>query len=86
MTIADLPVAVALGGDCLADINQVRAHSGVFGHVASDSTVARLISTPAADATAALAAINTARVAAPATAWAAAGQAAPTTVVTPAHR
>ncbi|QHN26929.1 IS1380 family transposase [Gordonia pseudamarae] len=75
--IADLAVAVAIGGDCLADINQVRTDPGVFGPVASDPTVSRLISTLAADATTALAAINTARAAARATAWSAAGEGAP---------
>lgn len=75
--IAGLAVAVALGGDCLADINQVRAYPSVFGPVASDPTVSRLISTLAADATTALAAINTGRAAARTTAWATAGDAAP---------
>lgn len=69
-------MAVAIGGDCLADINQVRTDPGVFGPVASDPTVSRLISTLAADATTALAAI-TARAAARATAWSAAGEGAP---------
>ncbi|MGV9793139.1 IS1380 family transposase [Gordonia sp. NPDC003422] len=75
--IADLAVAVAIGGDCLADIDQVRADPGVFGLVASDSTVSRLISDLADDAVTALAAINAARAAARTLAWAAARQAAP---------
>ena len=48
--IADLAVAVVIGGDCLADINQLRADPAVFGQVASDPTVSRLISTLADDA------------------------------------
>src|SRR5690242_4339342 len=40
---------VAIGGDCLADIAQVRSEAGVFGAVASDTTVSRLINTLAAD-------------------------------------
>ena len=75
--IADLAVAVAIGGDCLADINQVRAAPAVFGPVASDPTVSRLISTLADDAPAALSAINAARAAARAACWSAADTAAP---------
>lgn len=54
-------VAVALGGDCLADIATVRAEPAVFGLVASDPTVSRLIDTLALDADKALAAIAAAR-------------------------
>ena len=75
--IADLAVAIAIGGDCLADINQVRADPAVFGLVASDPTVSRLITTLATDAPAALSAVNAARAAARRSAWRAAGQAAP---------
>ncbi|MDL9949051.1 IS1380 family transposase [Gordonia sp. ABSL11-1] len=75
--LLDLAVAVAIGGDCLADINQLRADPAVFGLVASDPTVSRLITTLAADASTALAAINTARAAARARAWRYAGDAAP---------
>lgn len=75
--VFDLAVSVAIGGDCLADIAQLRGDRDVFGPVASDPTVSRLVSTLAADATTALAAINTARAAARATAWSAAGEGAP---------
>lgn len=54
--VLDLAVSLAIGGDCLADIAQLRAQPGVFGPVASDPTVSRLIATLAADAPAALAA------------------------------
>ena len=37
--ITDLAVAVALGGDCAADLAVVRAQPGLFGPVASDPTV-----------------------------------------------
>src|SRR6478672_2143099 len=67
--LLDLTIAVAIGGDCLADIAQIRSEPGVFGHVASDPTVSRLIDTLAADAPAALAAINTARAAIRARVW-----------------
>jgi hypothetical protein len=36
--VMDLAVAVALGGDCVADIAVVRAQPGMFGLVASDPT------------------------------------------------
>jgi len=37
--LLDLAVAVALGGDCLADLALLREEPGVFGSVASDPTV-----------------------------------------------
>ncbi len=48
--LLDLAVAVAVSGDCLADTDQVRADTAVFGQAASDPTVSRLISALAADA------------------------------------
>src|SRR3954470_23104303 len=59
--VLDLAVSLAIGGDCLADLAQLRAAPEVFGPVASDPTVSRCIDALAADAPAALAAINTAR-------------------------
>ena len=75
--VFDLAVSVAIGGDCLADIAQLRGCQDVFGPVASDPTVSRLITTLAAEVVPALAAINTARATARAHAWDAAGAAAP---------
>jgi hypothetical protein len=75
--VLDLAVSLAIGGDCLADIAQLRACPEVFGPVASDPTVSRCIDTLAADAPAALAAINTARAQARAQAWGLAGEHAP---------
>src|SRR4051794_6203541 len=75
--VLDLAMSLAIGGDCLADIAQLRADPQVFGPVASDPTVSRLIDTLAADAPAALAAINAARAAARRTAWSLAGVHAP---------
>src|SRR5579859_1373515 len=77
--IADLAVTLALGGDCLADIAMLRAQPGLFGRVASDPVVSRLITTLAADAPRALKAIRGARAAARERAWALAGDAAPGT-------
>jgi hypothetical protein len=75
--VLDLAVTLALGGDCLADIALLRSAPGVFGLVASDPTVSRTIDVLAGDAPAALAAIDTARAAARARAWKAAGVHAP---------
>jgi hypothetical protein len=75
--LLDLAISLAIGGDCLADVAQLRAHPQVFGPVASDPTVSRLIDTLAADAPAALAAIHAARAATRRTAWSLAGEHAP---------
>lgn len=68
--VADVAVAVALGGDCLADVAVVRAQPRLFGRVASDPTVSRLINTLAADLVTALPAIRAARVQARTAVWA----------------
>ncbi len=59
--LVDLALAVTLGGDCLADIALLRSEPAVFGPVASDPTVSRLIDTLAASGEKALTAIRTAR-------------------------
>jgi Transposase DDE domain group 1 len=68
-TVLDLAVAVALGGDCLADVAVLRGQPQLFGPVASDPTVSRLIDRLAADPDAAVAAIRTARAAAREQVW-----------------
>jgi hypothetical protein len=75
--IADLAVTLALGGDCLADVAVLRAEPALFGPVASDPVVSRLISQLAGDKTRALKAIRAARAAARQRAWALAGDTAP---------
>lgn len=67
--VSDLVLSLALGGDCLADIAKVRAEPGVYGPVASDPTVSRLLSALSADPQVALKAINAARAAARERAW-----------------
>jgi hypothetical protein len=67
--VLDLAIAIALGGDCLADLAVVRSQPELFGHVASDPTVSRLIATLAADAPAALAALRATRAAARERVW-----------------
>ncbi|QTJ67960.1 transposase [Rhodococcus sp. ZPP] len=75
--ITDLTAALALGGDCLAEIALLREEPAVFGRVTSDPTVSRLIATLAADAPKALAAFNSARSAARRIAWITTGEQAP---------
>jgi hypothetical protein len=73
----DLAVAVALGGDCLADAAVLRAEPALFGPVASDPVISRLVSRLAADAPTALKAIGQARAAARQRAWQLAGSQVP---------
>jgi hypothetical protein len=75
--LLDVALAVALGGDCLADVGMLRAESAVFGPVASDPTVSRLIDTLAAAGPKALHAIRAARAEAREHVWNAAKNAAP---------
>jgi hypothetical protein len=75
--VLDLAITLALGGDCLADVALLREQPGLFGSVASDPTVSRMIDALATDADRTLAAIDTARAQARAAAWEAAGADAP---------
>jgi hypothetical protein len=75
--VADLAAAVAVGGDCLADIAVLREQPELAGPVASDPVVSRLVTTLAADLPRALKAVRSARAAARERAWSLAGDAAP---------
>ena len=75
--ITDLAVSLALGGDCLADVGLIRSEPGVYGRVASDPTISRLVGRFAKDPGPALRAINTARAQARTEAWRLAGAQAP---------
>jgi hypothetical protein len=75
--LVDLALSLAVGGDCLADVAVLRDQPGVFGAVASDPTVSRLVDTLAADAGKAVAAIDGARAAVRARVWSLAGEHAP---------
>jgi hypothetical protein len=75
--VADLAAAVALGGDCLADIAVLREQPQLAGPVASDPVVSRLVGRLAEDGPRALKAVRSARAAARERAWALAGDAAP---------
>ena len=75
--VADLAAALALGGDCLADIAVLREQLELAGPVASDPVVSRLVRSLAAGGPRALEAIRAARAAARERAWALAGDAAP---------
>ena len=68
-SLLDVAMAIALGGDCLADVALVRAQPELFGPVASDPTISRLIDALGANAPAAIAAIRAARAAARAAVW-----------------
>ena len=59
--VADLAAAVALGGDCLADIAVLREQPGLAGPVASDPVVSRLVQTLAGDLPRTLMAIRAVR-------------------------
>lgn len=57
--LLDVALTTALGGDCLADVAMLRAEPDVFGPVASDPTVSRLIDALAASGPKTLTAIRT---------------------------
>lgn len=67
--LLDVAAAVALGGDCLADVAAVRSQPKVFGTVASDPTVSRVFAVLAGDVEEAVAAIRQARADARAAVW-----------------
>lgn len=75
--VLDLAVAMVGGADCAADLAVLRGRETVFGPVASDPTVSRLIATLADEPVAALAAIAGARAVARKTVWELAGEHAP---------
>ncbi|MEU0072543.1 IS1380 family transposase [Streptomyces sp. NPDC006332] len=75
--LLDLALAVALGGDCLADIAALRSEPDVFGPVASDPTVSRLIDTLATSGEKALQVIHRARAEVRSRIWSLAGDNAP---------
>jgi hypothetical protein len=75
--IADLVMALVLGGDCLADVAVLRCQPELAGPVASDPVVSRLVTALVADGPRALRAIRKARAAARERAWALAGDRAP---------
>ncbi|MCX4511201.1 IS1380 family transposase [Streptomyces sp. NBC_01619] len=77
--LLDVALAVALGGDCLADAGMLRAEPAVFGPVASDPTVSRLVDALAASGPKALAAIRAARAKVRQRVWHLARNAAPDT-------
>lgn len=75
--ICDLAIGLALGGACLADIAALRDEPGIYGRVASDATVSRLIKLLGSDPDRAIAAIGLARKTARQTAWQLAGDGSP---------
>ncbi|MFZ2482449.1 MAG: transposase, partial [Propioniciclava sp.] len=75
--LLDLAVSLVLGGDALSDVAVLRGEPGVYGRVASDPTVSRLIKALAEDADKAIKAISVARQQARVTVWGLAGVHAP---------
>jgi hypothetical protein len=75
--LLDVALAVALGGDCLADVAMLRAEPAVFGPVASDPTVSRIIDKLATDGPKTLTAIRSARAEVRERAWKLAGASSP---------
>ena len=75
--LTDLAMALALGGDCLADVAVLRALPELAGPVASDPVVSRLVAALAAEGPRALRVIRKARAAARERSWALAGERAP---------
>jgi hypothetical protein len=76
--LTDLALSLATGGDCVSDVDRLRSQPQVYGLVASDPTISRLIKalstiTPGK----ALTAINAARAAARAHVWTTAGKDSP---------
>ena len=67
--LLDVATAVALGGDCLADVAAVRAQPELFGNVASDPTVSRIFTALAGDVEEAVAAIRQVHADARAAVW-----------------
>lgn len=47
--VLDLALSLVIGGDCLADIHQLRAEPAIFGREVSDPAVSRLVDALAAD-------------------------------------
>ena len=56
--LLDVATEVALGGDCLADVEAARSQPEVFGPVASNPRVSRVVARPAADIEVSLPAIR----------------------------
>jgi Transposase DDE domain group 1 len=75
--VLDLAVSLAVGGDCLADVAALREAPAVFGRVASDPTVSRLVAALAGDVDRASTAIDAARAIARRQVWRRAGTDAP---------
>ncbi|MDF2434621.1 MAG: hypothetical protein JWP44_4252 [Mucilaginibacter sp.] len=75
--LLDLALTVVLGGDCLSDIGVLRAEPALFGPVASDPTISRLVEILAAAGPRTLTAIRRARAEVRERVWTLAGTDAP---------
>jgi hypothetical protein len=75
--LVDLALTLALGGDCVADAQVVRGEPGVYGPVASNPVMSRLIALLDHEDGRAVRAISQAAATARARVWGLAGQNAP---------
>ncbi|PCC30219.1 IS1380 family transposase [Glutamicibacter sp. BW80] len=76
--LVDLALSLAMGGDCISDVNRLRSQPAIYGPVASNPTISRLIATLSGpDLDKALAAINAARAKAREHVWTLAGEHSP---------
>lgn len=83
--LLDLAVSLTISGGCLTDIDPIRVNPKLFGEVASDPTVSRLITTLPAQPEQALAAIGRARATARSNARTAADVSAPDRYIDDVH-
>ena len=81
--LLDVALAVAAGGDCLADAGLLRDEPGVYGKVASDPTVSRLFALLGKDPGKAERLVDKARATARARVWSLAGQHAAMSITDP---
>jgi hypothetical protein len=77
MVLLDLAITLGLGGDALSDTTAVRDEPDLYGPVASNPTITRIVQALASDVDRGLAAINQARATARARVWELAGPHAP---------
>ena len=75
--LLDLAITLALGGDALSDSTALRDEPDLYGPVASNPTITRIIQTLASDVDRSLAAINQARAQTRTRVWELAGKHAP---------
>ena len=84
--VVDLALCAALGGRCLSDLSLLRSQGELFGSVASDPTVCRLMKTLAGDVEAVEAAVEAARGEVRRRVWSLAGEHSPAAGISAAYK